>query len=239
MRRSIVILSILMASAAPALAQESSGFLKIEKKIAKDKVETKVIPYVPREGDLVFYDDKHLGWMLLFAYAGTGAPLHMGIVVKKNDGGLAILEAGPDDTIRVRLLDLDKRLKQFSDDFKGVIQIRRCKEELTVEQSKELTKFAHEQDGKRYAIARLLLQGTPFRTRGPIREKFFGGTVLDRDSWICSELAVAAGTVVKLFDPKVVFANVAYPKDLVDNERYSLSGQFHDAAVWSYERPKD
>ena len=227
------VLSVLM-TADHAVA---SGYLKLEKKAPKGQVETEVIRYTPREGDLVFYDDKNLAWTLLFAYAGTGAPLHMGIVVKKADGKLAILEAGPDDTIWVKLLDLDPRLAQFNDDYKGAIHIRRCKKELTDEQSKALTKFAEAQNGKRYAIGRLLLQGTAFRSRGPVRERFLGKTYLDRDSWICSELAVAGGTVVKLFDPKVVYANVTYPRDLVDNERHDLSANWHEAAVWSPKQP--
>ena len=227
------------ASLVCALPQVTpSGFLRIEKKAGKDKTEIEVMGYTPREGDLVFYDDKHLGWTILFAYAGTGAPLHMGIVVKKADGKLAVLEAGPDDTIWVKLLDLDKRLPQFQNDFQGTIHIRRCKKELTDEQSKELTRFAEAQDGKRYAIGRLLLQGTSFRSRGPVRELVLGKTYLDRDSWICSELAVAAGTVVKLFDPTKVYANVSYPRDLVNNERHDMSANWHDAALWQPSREK-
>ena len=53
-----------------------------------------------------------------------------------------------------------------------------------------LSKFALAQDGKRYAIFRLLLQGTQFRNRGPLRELFLASTELDRSSWICSELVV-------------------------------------------------
>lgn len=214
------------------------GFLKVERKDPKGKIQTEIVAYEPREGDLIFYDDRNLGWMILFAYAGTGPPLHMGMVVKKNDGKLAILEAGPDDTIWVKLLDLEPRLKQFQEDFKGAIAIRRCKKALAAEESKALTKFAHDQDGKRYAVLRLLLQGTSFRSRGPVREMILGKTVLDRDSWICSELSVAAGTVAKLFDPKVVYANVAYPRDLVNNERYDLAETWHDAATWSPTHPK-
>ena len=216
----------------PRAGADEFGFVKFERKTKDGKIEHETIPYVPREGDLVFYDDRNLLWTLLFAYAGTGAPLHMGMVVKKTAGTLAVLEAGPDDTIWVRLLDLEKRLPQFQRDFDGPITIRRCKKELTADESKALTKFAQAQDGKRYAIGRLLLQGTMFRSRGPVRELFFGGTYLDRDSWICSELSVAAGTVVKLFDPKSVYANVAYPRDLVDNARHDLSATWHDAAVW-------
>ncbi len=235
MRRLLLILcctGFISAIGATNADEPSSGYLKAEKKKEKGKPEHEIVRYAPREGDLIFYDDRNIGWTLLFAYAGTGPPLHMGMVVKKSNGKLAVLEAGPDDTVWVKLLDLDKRLPQFNEDYKGTIQIRRCKKELTAEQSNALTKFAEAQDGKRYAVARLLLQGTSLRSRGPVRELVLGKTVLDRDSWICSELSVAAGTVVKLFDPKVVYANVAYPRDLVNNERYDLSANWHDAAMW-------
>lgn len=214
------------------------GFLKTERKNAKGVIKEKIRPYEPREGDLVFYDDHHVVWSALFAYAGTGSPLHMGIVFKKPDGKLAVLEAGPDDSIWVKLLDVDKRLPQFQKDFDGLIRIRRCKTVLAEEESKALTKFAVAQDGKRYAVGRLLLQGTPFRERGMKDEMTKGKTILDRDSWICSEISVAAGTVAKLFDPKVVHSTVAYPKDLVDNARYDLSKTWHDAAVWRPTRTK-
>jgi hypothetical protein len=206
-------------------AAPSAGHLKVEKKT--------IVRYEPREGDLVFYDDRNPAWMGLFAYAGTGPPLHMGIVFKRKDGSFAVLEAGPDDTTRVSLLHLDKRLHQFHQHFpKGTISIRRCKVELKPEASQALTKFAEAQDGKRYAVGRLLLQGTPLRARGPLREKLLGATALDRDSWICSELSVAAGSVAKLFDPKVVPSNVPYPRDLVDNARFDLGAAWHDAAAW-------
>jgi hypothetical protein len=235
MRQRVMILGVIAALTAIGWhfpPDNSAGYLKIERKTPKGKIASEVVAYAPREGDLVFYDDRNPAWMVLFAYAGTGPPLHMGIVVKKTDGSLAVLEAGPDDTVWVKLLDLDTRLPQFHKDFKGTITIRRCKKELSAEQSKALTKFAKAQEGKRYAVGRLLLQGTSLRSRGPVRELVLGKTHLDRDSWICSELSVAAGTVAKLFDPKVVHANVAYPRDLVDNARHDLSACWHDAAAW-------
>jgi len=214
------------------LKSNSIGFVHV----AKSGEPKQTIPYHPREGDLIFYDDKSILWTALFLWAGTGPPLHMGIVVKKSDGTLAVLEAGPDDTTRVAMLDVATRLSQFARDFKGSkVTIRRCKKELTKEQSAALTKFAEAQDGKRYAVLRLLLQGTCLRSRGPIRELFLAETVLDRSSWICSELSVAAGTVAGLF-PKSVKANVTYPLDLVDNRRHDLSRIWQDAAVWSLEK---
>jgi hypothetical protein len=206
----------------------ATGYLSREMKGPDKMIRKEVIPYVPREGDLVFYDDKSIIWTILFAWAGTGPPLHMGIVVKKADGKFAVLEAGPDDSIKVYILDLAERLKNF----KGTITIRRSKVKLSTEKSKALTKFAKEQDGKPYAVIRLLLQGTSFRSRGPVRELFLGATYLDRWSWFCSELAVAAGTVAGLFDPAVVRANVTYPRDIVDNQRFKLSKTWHDAATW-------
>lgn len=138
---------------------------------------------------------------------------------------------GPDDTIWVNLLDVDPRLHKFQEDYHGTITIRRCKQELGPEKSAALTKFAKAQDGKRYAILRLLIQGTPFRNRGPIRELFLANTYLDQSSWICSELAVAAGTVAGLF-PDTVKANVTYPLDLVNNRRHDLSRTWYDAETW-------
>jgi hypothetical protein len=189
------------------------------------------IAYEPREGDLIFYDDHSKIWTALFALAGTGPPLHMGLVVRKTNGTLAVLEAGPDDTVWVELRDVIPRLHQFHADFNGTITIRRSRAPLNRFQSHALTRFANAQNGKRYAVLWLLAQGTPLRSRGTL-EPWLGRTSTDRDSWICSELAVAAATVVGLIDPKIVHSNVAYPRDLVDNQRYDLSGSWHDPAEW-------
>lgn len=187
--------------------------------------------YIPREGDMVFFDDHSLTWNVLFAWAGTGPPLHVGIVVRRYDGSLAILEAGPDDSIWVTIQPVASRLAQFDRDFHGTVTIRRCRMELTEKQSRGLTQFAEAQEGKRYAVIRLLLQGTPFRCRGPIREFLLASTELDRWSWICSELVVAAATVAEIC-PKTVKANVTYPLDLVNNRRHDLSLVWLDGEIW-------
>ncbi len=188
-------------------------------------------PYAPREGDLIFYDDHSRVWMKLFEAAGTGPPLHMGIVVRRRDGTLAVLEAGPDDTVWVDLRPLVPRLHQFYNEFNGTITIRRSKVALDRFQSRALTRFAEAQNGKRYAVLRLLAQGTALRSRGPL-EALLGKTYTDRDSWICSELAMAGAAVVGLIDPEVVHANSVYPRDLVDDHRYNLGTSWHDAAEW-------
>ena len=189
------------------------------------------VAYAPREGDLIFYDDHNRAWTALFALAGTGPPLHMGIVVKKPDGSPAVLEAGPDDSVWVKLLDLAPRLHQFRRDFGGTVTIRRCKVALGREASAALTRFALAQRGKRYAVVRMLLQGTWLRPRG-LLAPLLARTYLDRNAWICSELAVAAGSVAGLIDPTKVRANATYPRDLVDDRRHDLSAVWEAPAEW-------
>jgi hypothetical protein len=191
----------------------------------------RAVAYVPREGDLIFYDDHNRVWTTLFAVAGTGPPLHMGIVVRKPAGGLAVLEAGPDDTVWVKLLDLAPRLHQFHRDFAGTVTVRRCKVALGRRQSAALTHFALAQRGKRYAVGRLLLQGTWLRPRGPLAP-LLAHTYLDRNAWICSELAVAAAAVAGLLSPTAVPANATYPRDLVNDRRYDLSAVWEAPLEW-------
>jgi hypothetical protein len=155
----------------------------------------------------------------------------MGIVVRRPGGRLAVLEAGPDDTVRVELCCLLPRLYQFQRDFNGYITIRRCKRKLDRFRSAALTQFAEAQNGKRYAVLRLLAQGTPLNSRGALGP-WLGKTHTDRDAWICSELAAAAASVVGLIDPSAVHTNAVYPRDLVDNERFDLSTGWYDAALW-------
>jgi hypothetical protein len=163
----------------------------------------------------------------------------MGIVVRHPEGHLAVLEAGPDDGLWVELLEVESRLQQFHRDFpRGTITIRRCKRSLTPEKSAALTRFALAQKGKRYAAGRLLLQGSAFRPRGMLAP-LLAKTHLDRDAWICSELAVAAGTVAGLFDPKVVKANATYPRDLVDNRHFDLSAIWRDPVEWRSGGPRN
>ena len=97
-------MALLLALAALAMAPPSPcGWLRCG---------ADLVAYSPREGDLVFFDDRSPAWTALFVLAGTGPPLHMGIVVRRLGGGMAILEAGPDDTVWVKLQDAGPRLRQ-------------------------------------------------------------------------------------------------------------------------------
>src|SRR5581483_9259519 len=139
-----------------------------------------VAVYVPQEGDIVLYDDHNSTWLKLYHMVGSDMPDHSGIVFRLPDGRLALLESAPDDGklagMYVRILEVLPRLHQFQ----GTIYIRQIKTSLNPEQSARLTEFALAQEGKRYAICRMLLQGTPFRCRSGWRASLFAKTKLDR-----------------------------------------------------------
>ena len=193
-----------------------------------------VEPYTPQAGDMVLFDDEKLLWHVLYPLAGTSPPDHSGIMIRLPDGRPAVLESGPDNGTRVCILEATSRLATFQ----GKLWIRRLQRPLEPEQSERLTEFALAQEGKRYATARLLLQGTPFRCRGQLRKHYFGNTYLDRRSWLCSELVVAAGTVAGLFDPNLHPANAIYPRDIIDDNTYDLSAIWRPAGLWRPHPPE-
>jgi hypothetical protein len=111
--------------------------------------------------------------------------------------------------------------------------VRRLRTPLTQEQSRELTSFAHDQCGKRFAFGRVLLQGTPFCPRSGLRHALFGHTYLNRQRWFCSELVIAACCKASLLDPRSCCGNALYPRDLAVDERFDLSPLYHPPMTWS------
>jgi hypothetical protein len=216
----------------PDPAPEAPGSYLITKAPGQGVVcRTCIEPYCPHEGEVILWDDNSLIWKALFLCAGSRPPSHSCIVVLRPDGTPALLEATFNQHMgcRVCLADPLKRMQSF----KGAIYVRRLKCPLSPGQSANLTQFALLQEGKRFAFGRMILEGTPFCARGTVRNKCFGKTDLNRSSWMCSELVVAAGTVAGLFDPMVHHANAILPADLLDDRTYDLSGTWMPAAKWS------
>jgi len=135
--------------------------------------------------------------------------------------------------MKVFNFELEPRLHKFD----GTILVRRLRQPLSEEQERRMADFAQAQEGKRYAIGRLALQGTPFRPRGTLLAPILGRTVVDRDRWICSELVVASLVVAGVFDADDYPANLMYPRDLCYDERFDLSPRFETPAMW-YPRPE-
>ncbi len=218
------------ASASPVAAQgqESIGNLLHHVRGDQGVWHQKSAPYVPGEGDMVFFNDHSAKWGMLYKMVGSDAPYHIGLIFKKPDGQCAICEAGPNDTLKCRVLELAPRLQGWE----HTLLIRVCKKTLTPEQSAAMTQWCLDQNGKRYALGRLLLQATPVRCRAPLRKSVFGATYTDRDSYLCAELVIAGGTVGGIFDPQKQKGNTIYPRDVVQDDIHDLSALYHEARVW-------
>jgi hypothetical protein len=168
--------------------------------------------YVPQPGDVMLATDKNLFWKITHDLALAFEPHNSAIVVARRDGRLALLEAGPSDTIWIGLSDMLPHLKVYAD--KGPVWIRKHKTPLTAEQSACLTDFAERQCGKRFALGRLGVQLTPFRDRGPFRTAFMGKPHGDRRSYYCSELVLEACVAAGIVDRETTRPSATYPHDL-------------------------
>jgi hypothetical protein len=168
--------------------------------------------YVPQPGDLMLRLDSSVFWRVTHYMALAFDPNGSGIVFARPDGSLAVLEAGPNDTLWVSTPDLLPHLREYTD--AGKVWIRRRRVPLTPEQSCRLTAFALAQDGKRFALPRLGGQLTPFRSRGPLRTRFVGGPHGDRAAYFCSELVCEACVAAGLLSPERTRPAATYPRDL-------------------------
>lgn len=170
-------------------------------------------PYVPQPGDIVMSADGSLFWKAMHNLAGTSHPTHSMIVFRMPDGRAGILEGGPHDTLKCRVLEALPHMLTYEGE--GRVWVRRRAVPLTPEQSARLTEFALAVDGREFAICRLALQLTPFRTRGPVRTSFVGGPHgIGHDSYFCSELVCEACVYAGLMDPRTTRPSATYPRDL-------------------------
>ncbi len=185
-----------------------------------DVLRTPAVAYLPQPGDVLLATDDNKFWAATHNLALAFEPHNSAVVVAREDGSLAILEAGPNDTIWVRRLDLLPHLCEY--EAKGPLWIRKRKMPLTPEQSCRLTEFAAKQDGKRFALGRLAGQLTPFRSRGPLRTYFLGKPSGDRCAYFCSELVTESLTYAGALDPATTRPAATYPHDLFFDQSYNL-----------------
>jgi hypothetical protein len=204
-----------------------------------DELRGPAATYCPQPGDIYF--STTCCWVAILGHraAWCGPPHHSGIVFAKPDGSMGILEAGPFNTIWVRAMDLDFALNKHTErDEKSWIRRRRTP--LTPEQSECLTKWAMAQDGKRFAVFRILGQITIFRSRGPLRTYFMGGPHGERSSYFCSELVMESLVHIGLVNPEDTRPAATYPRDLFFDdsvnpfmkEHQNLSAGWYPPARW-------
>lgn len=240
---SAVVLAMLMAVGTPKQHPDQDGigsFLDQPAFCEDFQRRGPVVPYCPQAGDLMFSADGSMFWLAMHRLAGTSHPTHSAIVFQRPDGSMGILEAGPHDTLRIRTLDALPHLQSY--EAEGRVWIRQRAVPLTPEESTRLTEFAFQQDGKRFALARLGQQLTVLRPRGPIKTCFFGKSHgADRGSYYCSELVMEALVAAGLVDAETARPAATYPRDmLLDsscnpylNKHLKLAPCWHPPARWT------
>ena len=230
---SVIAMFVFAGPLAPPETAARFGHLFDPHKISSETADLKGQTYQPKPGDIVMFDDHNAWTAKVYRFIGSGGPLHAGIVFERPDGTPAILEAGTNAVNRVFIFDLQSRLKGFN----GTILVRRLHKPLSSEQSKQLAEFTQAQEGKGYAVGRLILQATPFRPRNTPLAQLLGGTVLNRDRWISSELVIASATVAGVWELDTYHANLMYPRDLCYDERFDLGPYYETPQMW-YPRPE-
>lgn len=189
--------------------------------------------YRPQPGDILLFDRHSPFAAKLYRCCGTAGPMHAGMVVPRHDGKLGVLEAGTDGIMKVLVFDLDPRLHEFD----GTILVRTPRKPLSKEQARQLEDFATEQEGKPYAIGRVVFHAATHRVRSAISTDLFGRTVLDRNRWFCSELVAASVAAAGIWPAEDFPANVMYPRDLCFDERFDMSPYYEAPVMW-YPRPE-
>src|SRR5262245_58524980 len=71
-----------------------------------DELRGPAVPYLPQPGDIMLATDPGKFWTITHNLAFAGQPHNSAIVFRRPDGSLAILEAGPNDCLWVRALDM-------------------------------------------------------------------------------------------------------------------------------------
>src|SRR5262245_24968869 len=203
----------LVSAGAPGASPDVGSYLYQPAFCLDDVYVGKAEAYVPQPGDIMLRLDGSVFWRVTHYMALAFDPNGSGIVFARPDGSLAVLEAGPNDTLWVRTLDLLPHLREYAD--AGKLWIRKRRTPLTPEQSCRLTAFTLAVDGKHFALWRLGVQLTVFRSRGPLRTCFMGRPHGgDRRDYFCSELVCEACVAAGLLDPERTRPAATYPHDL-------------------------
>jgi len=191
----------------------SIGFLYQPAFCCDQELRGPAAPYCPQPGDIIFYTDYTIFWCVTHNYAGAGHPHHSGIIVRRPDGSLGAMEAGPYDTLHIRILDLPGHFRKYSE-MGEPMWVRRRRVPLTCEQSAALTAWAMAQEGKRFALIRQGAQLTNIRCRGRWKINYVGHSDPNRCSYFCSELVTEALVAAGLIDCETARPCCTYPSDL-------------------------
>ena len=186
------------------------------------------VGYVPQEGDIVLMTCQSPFFTSAYSLGRAGHPLHAGLIVRRFDDSLAILEAGGLKNKSVSILPVEDRFHEYlGDNINALIWVRPIKAPPHPDQSAMLTQFAESQNGKKFGLFRLAVYVLP------VRPKMSASA--DQSSWYCSELSVAAlrhaGMIADGSDTTSVL-----PHEIYHNRSVDLSERFWPSLAWSPER---
>jgi hypothetical protein len=236
------ILSILLVCSAggDASATPRGGSYLCQAAFAVDNsVRVPTEPYTPQPGDIFLATDQALWARVGHWLAGARGLHHSGIIFLRSNGEPGLLEAGPFNSLKVEILDPCTHMHDHVA-AGDQVWIRRRRLPLTPEQSARLTAFAEAQEGKRFAICRMLAQVTPLRYRTPLRIGFLGTAHGNRDRYFCSELVMECCVAAGLHDSATARPVCTYPRDLFFgksfnwylNEHLSMDEGWYPPARW-------
>ena len=171
-------------------------------------------PYVPQPGDIFLSSDSALWSRVGHWWVGSQGVQHSGIIFARCDGTVALLQAGPFNSVKIEVLDPIAHMREHCADGDRV-WLRRRRVPLTPEQSAALTAFAEKQEGKPFATWRMLAQATKLCTRGTLRTEYLGKVNgPDRVSYWCSEMVMEACVYSGLRAAEDTRPTATYPRDL-------------------------
>lgn len=185
------------------------------------------VPYVPREGDILFSSTSNPRQSLAYKWiGGIGLPHHMFMIIRNSSGQLCTFEvgAGGDKTVAIR--PVYTRLHKHKELYDGsVIAIRQIKRSLTANESTELTQFAEAQVGKKFSTASELLKlALP---RRPAEQ-----SNLEQKTWFCSEIVVYALEhigLIRCLDN----AGKIVPEDFYYDKKFDIGSLWTQTVEWT------
>jgi hypothetical protein len=203
-----------------------TSFLRVPTWCADGKVWIVPEPLAPKPGDMIFFRAYNPLENTIYFFSCAGGVTHMGIVVQRPDGSLALLEA-PGARYPVMLSDIPSRLASYN----GRIWIRRLRVPLTPEQCASLTAFASAQEAKRFDLVGLVrpIFGVPWRRPGT---GCTDPSELDQPRWFCSSLTMAACIECGLVDPCAVRVKYIDPQDMFNDKSLNLCPCWEKPLRW-------
>ncbi len=241
----LIFLVLATDPACPVGQAEQCVYVKRECKDKDGHVQCWLEPYVPREGDILLIQGTEVDSLFTIVYrtiarlTRSGPPWHSGIVIADRAGQLKFYnapgqvagqEGEQGGNQQQEGEEEQNRGPRYDDIVESItrvpqkVWVRSLKFPLLLDQTYRLRKWAEEQEGKPFGYLRsVTCPVLCYPVRGPMRQRSLPPVGIDRPTWFCSELVVAAGIAAGLINPQVVKPGCVNPLDLNEDSLLDLS----------------